>query len=1030
VSALTEPALAAGDNRHVAQRVSSPEFVGRGEQIAALEAALERAEGGEARAVFVAGESGVGKTRLLRELERRAAERGARILRGECVAFGAGELPYAPIAAAVRGLARELAPEEFDALVGPGRAELARLVPELSAADAPALAGLAATGAPLAQAHLFGVVRGLLDRLAAEGPVVFAIEDLHWADRSTLEFLSSLLRWLRDERLLLVCTYRSDELHRRHPLRPFLAEEERSAAVARVELEPFSVAELTTQVTGILGDAPEPGLVTRLHERSEGNAFFAEELLAASAEATGPLPTSLRDVLILRLEAVPGDGREALRVAAAAGRRTGHRLLAAVAKLPEDELLEALRGAIAHHVLVQDADGYAFRHALLQEAAYADLLAGERTGLHLALAEALSADPSLADGTAASAAAELAHHWRAAHRLPDALAAHVRAGLEAEAVYAFAEAAQQLETALELWDEVGDAEARAGLSRAEVLGRTAEATQLSGNHPRAVALGREAVALASEDGDVVRLAMACERLGRYLWLSGDSDGALVEHREAVRLMPQDEPTPELARVLASYGQILMLRAPGDESNQACRQAIEIANAVGARGVAGHALNSLGISMCATGNWEEAERSLREAMGIAEELDEPDDICRAYVNLADCIDQQGRVEESTALALEGAAIAERLGIDSYDQFKRGEAAWKLARLGRVDEAEDILAPALAGRPTGTSAIVLQSNSGHIALRRGRLDQALEHFRRARDVYGATTDSMWVGNAASGEIEAELWRQDADVEDAWRRAAAVLASLGGHEYAFYIARLHATVARAAAEVALRARSLGDAELAAEAQRSAAGAAEGLSELLRPERWPGGPPPPETLAFAAQCRAEAARAAGAPDPETWAAAAEGFARLAHPFELGYARWRQAEAIVLAGGDRAAAAEVLAEAAALAAHVDARRLGEEIAAFARRARLDLGGATIEPAATDDGEVAQLGLTARERAVLELVAEGHTNREIGEALFMAEKTASVHVSRILSKLGVKSRVEAATIAYRLGLMAAESSAPGDGGRR
>ena len=211
-------------------------------------AALARAEGGIAGAVFVSGESGIGKTRLLRELEDRAADRGVRTMRGECPAFGAGELAYAPIASALRRLERELEPAAFEALVGPARGELARLVPEW--ASAAAQSDPTASGDAFAQARLFGRLRGLLDQLAADAPLLVAVEDLHWADRSTLELLSSLLRGLRDERVLLVCTYRSDELHRRHPLRPFVSEEERREGVQRVELEPFSPAELAAQVAG------------------------------------------------------------------------------------------------------------------------------------------------------------------------------------------------------------------------------------------------------------------------------------------------------------------------------------------------------------------------------------------------------------------------------------------------------------------------------------------------------------------------------------------------------------------------------------------------------------------------------------------------------------------------------------------------------------------------------------------------------------------------------------------------------------
>jgi DNA-binding CsgD family transcriptional regulator len=1029
VSAVTDERVARGDNRHVARRVSSPEFVGRTEELAALEGALRRAGAGDAAAVFVAGESGVGKTRLMRELERRATAAGARVLRGDCVAFGAGELPYAPIAGALRDAVRQLGLSALQDLVGPARDELARLVPELRAAEpagAEPAPGLAATGEPLAQARLFGALRGLLDRLAAQAPVVLVVEDLHWADHSTLEFLSSLMRGLRDERLVVMCTYRSDELHRRHPLRPFLAEEERREVVERVVLAPFSPAELSAQVAGILGDAADAQLVARLYERSEGNPFFAEELIAASEEADGALPASLRDVLSLRIEALPGDARHALRVAAAAGRRAGHRLIAAVVDLPEPALLEALRAALAQHVLVQEADGYAFRHALLQEAAYADLLPGERTALHLALAQALSNDPSLTDDTGGAAAAELAHHWRAAHRLPEALAAHVRAGLEAERVFAFAEAGQQLETALELWDRVEDAEERAGLSRAAVVARAAQATHLAGNHPRAAALGREALQLADEDGDVVRSALARERLGRYLWVAGDSDGALAAYEDAVRLLPPEPPTPELARVLAAQGQIHMLRGPSAEGREACELAIEIARAVGARAVEGHALNSLGMAMGAVGDWERSERALREAIRIAQDLNALDDICRAYVNLSECLDMQGRVEESLALSLEGASFADRVGIGSYTLFLRGDASWRLTRLGRLDESEAIAEAGLAQGPSGTSAIVLEATAGHVALRRGRLDAAIEHFERNRAALGGTTDSMWVGNGAHGRAEVELWRSDP--EHAWQLATAALDAMGADEYLFYTARLHATAARAGADRAERARALGDDQRARTACGDGSAMLERLRALMAPERWPDGPPPAEAIAFEAQCAAELTRAEGTPDPDAWAATAQRFEALAFPFELAYARWRQAEALVLSG-DRAAAHGPLREAAGLARDLRATLLAAEVDGLARRARIAIGDEPPAPAAGDDSELAALGLTDRERAVLELVAEGRTNREIGETLFMAEKTASVHVSRILAKLGVRSRVEAATAAHRLGVTAGEASAPGDGGR-
>jgi DNA-binding CsgD family transcriptional regulator/tetratricopeptide (TPR) repeat protein len=709
-----------------------------------------------------------------------------------------------------------------------------------------------------------------------------------------------------------------------------------------------------------------------------------------------------------------------LRVAAAAGRRSGHRLLAAVAGLPEPALVEALREALAQHVLVQDDDGYAFRHALLQEAAYADLLPGERTALHLALAEALRDDPTLAAGTAAG---ELALHWRAAHRMPEALAAYVRAGLEAEQVFAFVEAAQHFERALEIWDLVDDAAERSELSLLDVVAHAAHDMDIAGEHHRAVTLGRMALELADGAGDVVASALARERLGRYLWLAGDSDGALAAYRDAVRVLPPAPPTAELARVLAAEAQILTLRAPGEVPRAACERAIEVARAVGAKATEGHATNSLGVIRMGAGDFEGSERALRDAMAIAEEVADLDGTWRAYTNLSECLDEQGRVDEAAALALEGAGKAERLGMRSYAQFLQGEACWRLTRLGRLDETSAIVERVLAEGPKGVAAVVLHDNAAHLAMRRGRLDDAMEHFELARRLLGDTRDSMWIGNQSAGRAETALWA--GDPERGWQLATGALELVPDDQYAHYTSRLHATALRAAADRAQRALALGDREGSARAQRDARATFASLRALLAPERWHDGAPGPEPDAFDALGAAELARADGHPDPAAWDAAAARFAALNQPFERGYARWRQAEALIIAGTDRAAATDALREAAEIAATLEAPLLAAEVEGLAKRARVALDA----PAAAgpEDAGLDRLGLTDRERTVLELLAEGHTNREIGETLFIAEKTASVHVSRILAKLGVRSRVEAATAAHRLGLTAV--SAPGDGGR-
>ncbi len=434
----------------VLRRVSSPTFVGRAGELAALEAALARPPA----FLFVAGESGVGKSRLLSELGARAAADGARVLVGRCLELGDTVFPYAPLIDALRPVAREA--ELQDAT----RAVLADLMPEVGGPSAPADRG-----------RLLEALLELLSQLAADAPLLLVIEDLHWADPSTRDFLTYLVRSLRDERLALVGTYRSDELHRRHPLRPLLAELERAPGAGRIELERFSRDEVGEQLAGILDEAPDPGLADRLFERGGGNALYTEELLAASAAGMRELPVTLRDALLARVERLSAGAQEVVRVAAVVERPVRHELLAAVTGLDAAALMEAARDAVTNQVLVSGPDEtYAFRHALVGEAVHDDLLPGERTALHAAVAAAIEEAPErLGEVSHARVAADLACHWRGALDLPRALGASVRAGLAARALYAHGEALSHFENALAIWDRVPDAEAQAGMPRSELL---------------------------------------------------------------------------------------------------------------------------------------------------------------------------------------------------------------------------------------------------------------------------------------------------------------------------------------------------------------------------------------------------------------------------------------------------------------------------------------------------------------------------------------------------------------------------------
>ncbi len=374
-------------------RLVSPVVVGREREIATISRVLDDALAGNASHLLVAGEAGVGKSRLVSEAVRVAGERGMQVLRGACVNIGAAGVPYGPIVEVLRELHRELPPEDMADLVGPSGTDLARLLPALVAdADLPE----PSTQSQWLQARLLEALLGLVQRLADRKPLLLVVEDLHWADPGTRETLTYLVRNLRADAAVLLLTYRSDELHRRHPLLPWLAELERTGRVERVELtrlEPASTKEL---LAAILGGDPDRDLVDRVLERSDGNPFFIEELLMAEgASSDRGMPPTLRGILLARISALPEAAQSVVGVAAVAGRRVDHDLLATVAGQDESTTLAALRDAVGQQVLVADSvggsDGYAFRHALMQEAAYEDLLPGERRRLHRAFAEAVAA---------------------------------------------------------------------------------------------------------------------------------------------------------------------------------------------------------------------------------------------------------------------------------------------------------------------------------------------------------------------------------------------------------------------------------------------------------------------------------------------------------------------------------------------------------------------------------------------------------------------------------------------------------------
>jgi DNA-binding CsgD family transcriptional regulator len=991
--------MTSSDTGTVATRVTSSRFIGRTRELAELEAALHDASSGRPSLAFIAGESGVGKTRLLKELERSALAEDARVISGDCVALGDDELPYAPIVAALRSLTRDGDPV-LDELGPATRAGLASLLPELAPADVQA----SGDRDDPAQGRVFEALLTLLDRLGRDASVLLIIEDLHWADASTRALLVFLARSLRAERVLVAASYRPDELHRRHPLRSLLAELERAPRSRRVELAPLSREELAEQLADILGAPADEALVKRLHARSEGNPFFTEELLAAGLDGRGELPSTMRDALMVRIESLPPDAQEVLRLIAV-GRRVDHTLLADASTLDAGRLRDALREAVAGHVIVVDPDGrYVFRHALLREVVHDDLLPGEHAELHLALARALERRVQ-AEGPGAQIMAGIAHHYLSAGDQPAAFASAVRAAEAADKVHAFGEAAKLYERALELWPRVSDAEGLVGRDRCTLLAQAAQAHEYDVHDVRAEALYEAALESIDEEADPHRAAGLLERLGAMRWRLGLAESGLATLERGLALLPPDDVSRERAWLLARRASCIMLRGRHRSAIEAARAALPVAEAAGEPGARARALNALGTSLMSLGAIDEGAEHVRKAIELAVDEDRPSELEAAFVNLADNLHQAGRSKQARAVVHEGfETVGARRDRCDWLELLDAEIAFDTGDWAHAAEHM------LEARPySGTTFVNSLLRRAELALGQGDSAGARDLLAQAQNATRHLDEPQFLG--VLGALLAELERRAGDL-GAGR--AAVQAALDRIETCtddvVRLARVATIGAVIEADAAQRARDLGDAE----EQRRALLEAEFHVARVRASADDGGP---VERAWLHSAEAEEARGAGRPDPTLHEAAAQTWEELGRPYPAAIMRFRAAECHI-AVGDRDAAAAQVERAHAVAVELGAGWLRGETESLAARARLALAdGAAPEAAGAEPAEAEDpFGLTPRERQVLALVAEGRTNREIGDTLFMAEKTASVHVSRILSKLDVRSRTEAAAVAHRLGL--------------
>ncbi|MHB8657665.1 MAG: helix-turn-helix transcriptional regulator [Solirubrobacteraceae bacterium] len=964
-------------------------FVGRANELGALEQALAQAAAARPALALIRGEAGVGKTRLVSELSDRARSRGALVLKGGCIDLPEGTLPYAPAVEGLRSLVRVEGPERVLALGGP---EIGRLLP----AELGPLSRVPDVDAG-AQGRLFAAFARVLEGLGRAAPVVLIFEDLHWADRGTCDLLSFFARRLREARVLILVTYRADEPLVQTNVEALVGELGRLEGTHRVELARFDRGEFEQLVQAVIGSLPPQELVSAIFERSGGNAFFAEELIASG----GDLPEGLRALLLSKLGALSSSARHTLDMLAVAGGRAHHRLVAVASPLSEENLIAALREAIEHHVIAHDADrsGYAFRHALAREALLSALPAGERRLLHRLIAQALEAEPELGD------AAERALHWRAAGDAPHALAASFAAGRTADALVAFGDAADHYGRALELWPAVSDAVKRVGVSHVRLLELAAEASLMASRRQAAEVLFAELAVELDAKAEPVGVALVHTRRSLCLWHLGRESEAYAASSEAFRLT-QGQPASEgTARVAAHHALRLTLSDRYPEAITAAREAIALAREAGTSAVEAAIRTDLGGSLVAIGQVEDGIRELRLALRLAREHRCPADTARVYVYLSDALGLAGELKEAVSTALEGAQIAELAGLGAgLGAASQANAAEFLVALGRLDEARDVAESVIADSPSGVPLVLCHGHAAAVSILQGDYERAAAHLASARSQAG---DVAMLSTA--------ITRLDAELALGRGQPEAAIRHLDGAKLVWEtdLARSAAVELRALADIAVRARAQRATQVAEEAVGRCAARLAGLTRarvMAEPQ-----PPLPEVELFRALSVAELSRAQAVTDPAVWLNAAEVGDRLGRAFSAAYAR-RQTAEVFLSAGDRRSAVAPLQAAYVAATRMAARPLLRELEVLARRSRIEPAACAGESEAAL-GPAAGLGLTPRELDVLRELAVGRSNSEIGAHLFISVKTASLHVSHILAKLGVANRVQAALAAEHLGLI-------------
>lgn len=938
--------------------------------------------------LLVAGEAGIGKSRLMTAAVDSARADGVSVLTAACLPLTEAA-PLLPVADILR-MAHDVDGGEWLRTAAGNApdyvpATISRLLPELTPVSPHTDAGDS-----LWRQRLFIAVRLVLGELAALRPLALVLEDAHWSDSSTLDLLDHLLHAGDGPPAPLVVTYRSEDTDVSDVNAAWFARASRSSRTSSLELGRLTQAETVEQVALATGSV-DPALAASLFSRSEGNPLFTEQLL----DSHGRLPVDLRSVFDAKLSRLRADELTVLKALAVVGRPLPARL---VGQLLDDDidLAASLRELRSARLLRSDHELVMLRHALLADAILADLPGDEAARLSGRVAEAMQGWPEH------GSSGEIAEHWQRAGDARNELQWRIRAAENAYATHANHEAVHQWLRVIAVWDEVPDAEEIAGRPLHEVYLTADWAVFDAGMTRQSVELIDAALARFSDAAPIV-VASLLRRQSRNLSWSNPSL-AISRIEECQALFEASEPVPEWIFGLSDLADARRAQGRFVEALAAAEKGLEVAETCGARSMLRRMHACRALAQHGLGDLDGVADTLR-ALAAAPEPDTLRERTVVATRHSDLLLAMGHYPEVPAVTGDLLHLIAQFGASGsrLATVLRGNAAEALLLLGRVSDAAS--PDVLGAQSQSTNEHLTDIQQGELILLNGEIDAADSYLT---DLAARWRDSPdWTPALWSTRAEVAAWAGDPNA--ALSHATAGLRVSTDNDLARTAGWLLLQAARACADLALT-QSTTDRE-------------QGLSQLdalrssVAVDDPLGARAPSSGPALLATWNAERARLRGSGDPAAWDRAATEWYALGARFRSAYCRWRQAEAILASRSRDPAAATALNTAAELAAgHVPLARAIEKTAV---RARISL---QCKQPQTDAAPVVQppdhdYGLTERELAVLKLVGQGHTNAQIGAELFMSPKTASVHVTNILRKLGVTTRTQAAAVAERAGLL-------------